>query len=1065
MKIPFTHKMLEDWAGPRTYRDSKILFDNNRVETVKYEHPFVSGVLNIGPRGMKTKFELLPDGLIDNHCPCRANREQGMICTHIIAVAMELIRRHTDPRAAEKSDKELRHAQRIAEIDTSAYLKRVPEGTMGAKPARLKVSLSRNWTTGHFGGHILIKASVVINGKASEPEKIPTRMPLAFSKQDENLLYVLEDICEGPLKGSFGVGAADFINFLQVHTGKPLPINGSNEPASVHPVKMNSMLQLDMDGETGELLLSVYTELPFKKAGEIPIYIIGMNAGWIYHAGHFWALRKILPMPLHSVYNEPVRVPRIAVPNFFKTELPMIQQHIHVVQAITEDLITMEPETPIFKIVVKGSEGAITVKLHAVYDDIDLVACRPDPNSNFAHADAEDLMRYTVRNPDAEERALQRLHLLGFQGTHGDNLSSVQGSRHVLNFLGSGLPKLRRIGWKIEMSGPIEQVMDTCDFVTPVVHIDQSSDGSWFDIGFSYENLSGASLSPADIQQALLRGESWISRGDKTFLLDADALNTARDVFSDCAVGEGSQSGTFRMDGIYSAYVQSSLDALDGIDVEADHSWREKARCQNRNAKIEQITLPPDLDRTLRHYQKDGVNWLRFLEQSGCGGILADEMGLGKTLQTLTWLSLKRTDKNAHGKPALIVCPTSLVFNWAEEVDKWMPDMKVLPISGSQRHKQFDKIDDAEIIITSYALIRRDADQYQDREFAAIVLDEAQNIKNRSTQNAQAVKKVRAINKLVLTGTPVENGVADLWSIMDFLMPGYLGPYQHFRDNYELPIGRGGAEAEQAQMKLRRKLHPFLMRRLKKDVAKDLPPKIVSVTHCELTADQEMVYKEILKSSKARIKNMVAEKGFNRCRMEIFKTLLQLRQTCCHLDLLKLSNLNAKHPSAKLDLFMEMVSEGIDAGHRILVFSQFTTMLALLRNALEKEDIPYCYLDGSTKDRMGQVREFNTNNKIPVFLISLKAGGTGLNLTGADMVIHFDPWWNPAVEDQATDRAYRIGQKRTVYSVKLITKGTIEEKVLAMQKKKQAVINATLMKDEQVMEKLTWEDVQDLLEF
>ena len=347
------------------------------------------------------------------------------------------------------------------------------------------------------------------------------------------------------------------------------------------------------------------------------------------------------------------------------------------------------------------------------------------------------------------------------------------------------------------------------------------------------------------------------------------------------------------MNGVYGAYVQSSLDALDGIDVEATSAWRDKARQQNRNAKIEQVVLPDHLKGTLRDYQKDGVNWLTFLEKSGCGGILADEMGLGKTLQTLTWLSLKRADRNAQGKPALIICPTSLVFNWAEEVGKWMPNMKVLPISGSKRHAHFEKIDEAEIVITSYALIRRDAKQYENREFGVVVLDEAQHIKNRTTQNSQAVKKIKSISKLVLTGTPVENSVADLWSIMDFLMPGYLGNYQHFRDNYEMPIGRGGAEAELAQMKLRRKLHPFLLRRLKKDVAKDLPPKIISVTHCEMSKDQEMVYTEILNASKKRIKNMVAEKGFNKCRMEIFKTLLQLRQVCCHLDLLKLPNLNA----------------------------------------------------------------------------------------------------------------------------------------------------------------------------
>ncbi len=256
-------------------------------------------------------------------------------------------------------------------------------------------------------------------------------------------------------------------------------------------------------------------------------------------------------------------------------------------------------------------------------------------------------------------------------------------------------------------------------------------------------------------------------------------------------------------------------------------------------------------------------------------------------------------------------------------------------------------------------------------------------------------------------------------------------------------IGDDASDAELAQLKLRRKLHPFLLRRLKRDVAKELPPKIQSVQSCELSADQRAVYKELLDRSKRRIADLVASQGFNRCRMEILTTLLKLRQVCCHLDLLKLPDLKAEHPSAKMDLFFELVDEAIDGGHRILVFSQFVTMLHILRDRLKSRGIDFCYLDGSTKDRMKEVHRFNTERSVPIFLISLKAGGTGLNLTGADMVIHYDPWWNPAVEDQATDRAYRIGQKRTVYSVKLIAKGTVEEKVVEMQKKK-AIAKAVL---------------------
>jgi SNF2 family DNA or RNA helicase len=348
-------------------------------------------------------------------------------------------------------------------------------------------------------------------------------------------------------------------------------------------------------------------------------------------------------------------------------------------------------------------------------------------------------------------------------------------------------------------------------------------------------------------------------------------------------------------------------------------------------------------------------------------------------------------------------------------------------------------------------------------EFSVMVLDEAQHIKNRSTQNAITAKEIRAFHKVVLTGTPIENGVSDLWSIMDFLMPKYLGSHDSFRQHYELPIGQGGPEAQAAQLRLRRKLQPFLMRRLKVEVARDLPPRIERLATCSLSADQKAVYKELVDSSRRRLTDLVAKQGFQRSRMEVLKTLLRLRQACCHLDLLKLQGLQVEAPSAKMELFFELLDEALDGGHRVLVFSQFVSMLTILRNQMDHRQISYCYLDGATKDRMAEVHRFNTDRSIPVFLISLKAGGTGLNLTGADMVIHFDPWWNPAVENQATDRAHRIGQKRTVYSIKLITKGTVEEKVLALQNQKKAVIDATLSTSENAFTSMTWENIQDLL--
>jgi len=578
-------------------------------------------------------------------------------------------------------------------------------------------------------------------------------------------------------------------------------------------------------------------------------------------------------------------------------------------------------------------------------------------------------------------------------------------------------------------------------------------------VGYDYETTGGASLDDADVQRAINMGEAFIEKKGRTILLDINAIETAREVFDDCAVGAGDKPGTFKMNDIHAAYVQASLLSLDGADVEAAPEWLEKADAQNRDSKIEPIALGEPLEGILRDYQKDGVYWLSFLERSGFCGILADEMGLGKTLQTLTWLQLQRESD----APALIVCPTSLVDNWAEEAEKFTPNQRVLRMHGADRHNHWEKVADSDLVITSYALIRRDLDEYLKHTFSVAALDEAQHIKNRSTQNAVAVKQLQADHKLVLTGTPIENSVTDLWSIMDFLMPGYLGNHKAFRENYELPIQSGGPDAELAQLRLRRKLHPFLLRRLKKDVAKDLPDKIQRIAHCSLSGDQAKVYKQLLESAKKEINSMVGAQGFNKSRMQIFKVLLQLRQTCCHLDLLKLPGLESEFPSAKMELFFELVDEALDAGHRILVFSQFTSMLAIIREELEARKLKYCYLDGSTKDRQDRVRTFNTDRTIPLFLISLKAGGTGLNLTGADMVIHFDPWWNPAVEDQATDRAHRIGQKNTVYSVKLITKNTVEEKVLQMQQKKKSIIDATLEKDGDLGASLSWNDVQELL--
>jgi len=1062
MRVSFTHKILKEWAGWKAFRDGKILFERGVVERIEYKHPFIIGQLDIGIRGMRSKFEVLDDGLVENHCPCRDNRDKGLICCHLVALGMEAIRLYSDPSREVKVDKEKRRAERLEKVDDAQYITRVPETHPDAIPAVLRITLKQSWREQLMeSNEVTLRCAAEYQGRITPLNEVPKNIPLAFSPRDENVLFVLEDIFEGPAKGKLKVGPDDWINILRLCRKKPIYEGGRTEPLEVNEGAVSTYIRILLDTETGELVLSMHTHRD--ERAEKPLYIAGGRIGWVFLQGEFRQLEQLLPGPMREIYKTPIRISRAAIPAFMNNELPNLENNIHVETRISSDLFTLELAEPHFRLVISGSRASLSAKLYAEYGDVILRAGREEQAGHFSIPDSNDLFAYRVRNMDAEKKALEKLEPTGFRGHRGDLLTPIIGSREVLNMLGSGVPKLRRLGWRVELEGRVAPFMDEAESITPVIHIHEASSSGFFEVGYNYENTSGESLSASEIQRAINMGEAFVEKNGQTVLLDIDAIETAREVFNDCACGEGSAGGTFRMNDIYAAYVQSSLDVLDGVDVEVAPDWMRKAQAQNRAEKIEPEPLGEVLEKTLRSYQKTGVYWLRFLERSGFSGILADEMGLGKTIQTLVWLQLPRHQDRARNKPTLIICPTSLVDNWGEEAEKFTPDLRVLRLHGTDRHQHWKKVAENDIIITSYALLRRDLDQYLEHEFSVAVLDEAQHIKNRSTQNAQAVKKIKAAHKLVLTGTPIENSVADLWSIMDFLMPGYLSHHKVFREQYELPIAQGGADADLAQLKLRRKLHPFLMRRLKKDVAKDLPDKIQRVAHCALSKDQHMVYKELLENAKRKINGMVDTQGFNKSRMQILKTLLRLRQTCCHLDLLKLPNLQSEFPSAKMELFFELVDEALDAQHRILVFSQFTSMLGILRNELEKRGLKYCYLDGATKNRQAIVKEFNTDRSIPIFLISLKAGGSGLNLTGADMVIHYDPWWNPAVEDQATDRAHRIGQKNTVYSVKLITKNSVEEKVLAMQQRKKSVIDATLEKEGAFTQSLTWNDVQELL--
>ena len=1046
-----SEKKLKDWAGWKAFRDGQSLFERGVVEKVTIDDPFVIGQLNLGPRGMRSKFEILSNGLVENHCPCRDNQERGLICCHLVAMGLSLLSKTNDNKVNGRVD-------RIAKSAKGIRVRRARKSTPGAIHAELLLEISENWIDEIDKSSVSIDIYIIEKNKKYPIIDIKPEQAIYFRKNDNQLLELLEKFNDGLVSFSKRYSNFQFVEILKLSNNENILIKNSENFLNLDYNSINYSLLVNLDKDNGELFLNLHFEQEFFN----PTFLLGENEGWIISNNNLFFIDYVLPNQLRAIYKKTLRISRVNVPSFIISELVKIEKDITIESDITPDLFYMKPAKPSFRLLIKGSPASLSAKLFANYDNYELVAGRADRKGNFAIPDANDLLKYRIRNMIAEKNAVEKLQTVGFIGRAGDTLKNIEGVNEVLNFLGSGVPKIQRLGWIVELEGRVKPFVEKTEVITPRVNISENSDGSYFDINYEYIS-ENASIKESDIKRALELGNSFIEYKGKTILLDGDAIMQALEVFQDCLPNNLDQSKV-NLESIYGSYVYSTLDSLDGIEVTASKKWMEKAKTLNDQDVLKNIDLSKNLKCSLRKYQKDGVNWLRFLENRGFCGILADEMGLGKTVQTLAWLQLDRSEKNQKNLPALIICPTSLVENWAEEVKRFTPDKSILVLQGSDRHKDWKNIPNYNIIITSYALMRRDIDKHLDFTYSVAILDEAQQIKNRTTQNALAAKKIQANHRLVLSGTPIENSVTDLWSIMDFLMPGYLGDHKTFHEKYELPIIHGGTEGDLAQIKLKRKLHPFLLRRLKKHVAKDLPPKIERIASCKLTADQLLVYQQLLNASKNRIEKMVEKDGFNKSRMEILKTLLRLRQTCNHIDLLHLKDVKSKNPSGKMDLFFSLLNEAIDSSHRILVFSQFTGMLSILKNELEKKDIKYCYLDGSTKNRQDIVKLFNRDHSIPVFLMSLKAGGTGLNLTGADMVIHFDPWWNPAVENQATDRAHRIGQKRTVYSVKLITKGTIEEKVVALQESKKNIIDSTLTTDDQVMQKLTWEDVQNLLE-
>ena len=511
-----------------------------------------------------------------------------------------------------------------------------------------------------------------------------------------------------------------------------------------------------------------------------------------------------------------------------------------------------------------------------------------------------------------------------------------------------------------------------------------------------------------------------------------------------------------------SLYLNQLLKTISNTQVNKNEEYKKIVKGTTKENIEDEINVPQSLENTLRYYQKTGYKWLKTLDNYKFGGVLADDMGLGKTIQMLSIILGDLEEKKEH-RASIVICPSSLTLNWYNESQKFTEKIKTLVIKGNanERKNQIKEIKNYDLVITSYDLLKRDIEIYKEEKynFRYAIADEAQYLKNSNTQNAKAAKIIIADTRYALTGTPIENSLSELWSIFDYIMPGYLFTYKKFKTMYETPIVKDNDI--KAMNKLKMLIEPFVLRRTKKEVLTELPEKTITVLNNQMKEEQEKIYLNYLAQAKQEVAETIDIRGFEKSHIQILVALTRLRQICCHPSLFIK---DYKEGSSKLEQCIEIIRDATEAGHKILLFSGYTAMFEIIEEELKKLDIKYFKLTGSTKvdERIKMVDEFNESKEVKLFLISLKAGGTGLNLTGADMVIHYDPWWNASAENQATDRAYRIGQKNNVQVYKLITKNSIEEKIYELQQKKSKLIDNVLNTKTSFISKLSKEDIMNL---
>ena len=749
-------------------------------------------------------------------------------------------------------------------------------------------------------------------------------------------------------------------------------------------------------------------------------------------------------------FVEEVYMHKEQLPELFSVVIPKIKNQIKISEETQQEIEEYRPEKLEVKAYLDVDEhGYITADVRFCYGEEEIKAL--DEKTKIK----------AKRDIIAETKAINMLSKTGFMIYEEKELFILPQEDKIYEFLTVDVDEYMK---KFE-------VLVTENFKSKQVR--QPKVGA---IGVKVENnvlsidLSNLNVEPSELEEIMqkytlkkkyhkLKDGSYLSLENNQDLEFLDKIATGMDINY-----KELETGKIKLPVHRTLYLNSLLKNIENTEITKNNEYKEIVKGLDKENIEEEIQVPKSLENILRYYQKTGYKWLKVLDNYKFGGILADDMGLGKTIQMLAVIiSYIQGTKKEEKKSTIVVCPSSLSLNWQNEASKFTNELKTMVIRGNakEREAQIKQVENYDLIITSYDLLKRDIEVYKEKNytFKYIIADEAQYLKNSNTQNAKAIKEINAETRYALTGTPIENSLAELWSIFDYIMPGYLFSYKKFKNAYEVPIVKDNDQ--KAMQRLKMLIEPFVLRRTKKQVLTELPDKSIAVLKNLMKEEQEKLYLSYLAQTKMEVEQIINKNGFDKSKIQILAALTRLRQICCHPSLF-IDGYN--DGSSKLEQCIEIIQEATQSNHKILLFSGYTSMFEIIEKELKEKGIKYFKLTGSTKvdERIQLVDEFNSNEEIKVFLISLKAGGTGLNLTGADVVIHYDPWWNASAEGQATDRAYRIGQRRNVQVYKLITKNSIEEKIYELQQKKSELIDNVLDTQTTFVNKISKEDIMSL---